>query len=131
VRKKQRASCQYTNFVSAAVEGNFKRMKKMLSKGFDIDTANESGETAFSWCCQYNRLRSAHFLYKNGANINVELLGAENPHDPSAEREKSFPLDIAVCWASPHFRRWLKSVGGRRMKDFPEWEWPPKEKLKW
>ena len=105
-KENQRGEDSYTRFVSAAIEGNQRRMQKMLCKGFDINSSNEAGETAFSWCCQYNKLRSAQFLYKHGANVNVELLGV------------STPLDIAVCWASPHFRSWLILVGGVRKKGF-------------
>ena len=112
-------SDQYGKFIQAALEGNQKRMLAMLRNGFDINSANEEGETAFSWCCQYNKLRSAKFLYKHGADVNLELSGG------------TMPLDVAMCWSSPHFRRWLELIGGQRLKDFCGWSWPPAEKQKW
>ena len=109
----------FTRFICAALEGNQKRMCEMLSKGYNINESNENGETAFSWCCQYNKLRSAKFLYRNGANINALI------------DKKATPLDIAVCWSSPYFRKWLKSIGGERKKDFEAWKWPPSTKINW
>jgi len=111
--------CQRTKFIQAALKGNLKRMAKMLSNGFDINNKNEDGETAFSWCCQFNKLKSAKFLYENGADINIELKGVATP------------LDIAMCSSSPYFRKWLKSIGGKRLKEFEGWPWPPAQKHKW
>lgn len=118
-KKNLRGCDQHTRFISAAIEGNFATMKKLLRKGHNINTSNDAGETAFSWCCQYNRLRSAQFLYKHGADINIILEGNVTP------------LDIAVCWSSTTFRTWLKSVGGVRRKDFKEWDWDRQRKLKY
>ncbi len=92
-------------------------MKRLLAKGHDVNHANEEGETAFSWCCQYNKLRSAQFLYRNGADINRPLNSGITP------------LDVASCWASPGFRKWLKSIGGERKGDWEEWSWPPSVRM--
>ncbi len=105
---------RHTRFIFAALEGNHATMKRILKKGHDINSANDEGETAFSWCCQNNKLRSAQFLYKHGADINHELCG------------KITPLDVACCWASPGLRDWLRSIGGRRNTSWEEWEWPPR-----
>jgi hypothetical protein len=67
----------------------------------------------------------------NGADVDVSLIGCANPYDPSAPREIATPLDIAMCWSSPYFRRWLKSVGGIRHQNFEGWRWPRADKLKW
>ncbi len=85
LRKKvnERGLDRHTRFVSAALDGNHATMKRLLAKGHDINSSNDEGETAFSWCCQYNRLRSAQFLYKHGAEVNVKLTGMQNPHDVS------------------------------------------------
>ena len=115
LRKKvnERGQDRRTRFISAALDGNHATMKRLLAKGHDINSSNDEGETAFSWCCQKNKLRSAQFLHKNGADINHELNG------------QITPLDVACCWASPAFRCWLRSVGGQRNASWGEWEWPP------
>jgi hypothetical protein len=114
-----RGQDSHTRFILAALKGNFSTMRKLLGKGHNINSASEEGETAFSWCCQYNKLRSAQFLYKNGADVNSQLA------------KKATPLDVAVCWSSPTFRIWLKSVGGIRKQKFKEWDWNPKKKLRY
>ena len=116
-RKNMRHLDRQSQFVSAALEGNHAMMKRLLARGHDINKANEEGETAFSWCCQYNKLRSAQFLYKNGADINRPLSSGITP------------LDVASCWASPGFRKWLRSIGGQRKGDWKEWTWPPSVRL--
>ena len=100
-------------FIQAALLTDLDTMEKMLSAGFDINSHSETGETAFSWCCAENKLESAKFLKANGADVNAKI--ADN----------CTPLDVAVCWASPEFREWLRSVGGCRMHDWNEWPWPP------
>jgi ankyrin repeat protein len=112
-RKIMRSLDRRSRFVSAALEGNHAAMKRLLAKGHDVNDSSEDGETAFSWCCQSNKLRSAQFLYKNGADINRRMTNGTTP------------LDVASCWASPGFRKWLKSVGGERAGDWEEWPWPP------
>jgi ankyrin repeat protein len=102
----------FSTFVQAALSGDIDRLKRMLDDGFDVNQSNAEGETAFSWCCTQNVLVSARFLHTNGADVNAPLAGV------------SSPLDIAVCQASPEFRDWLRSVGGKRLKDFEEWAWP-------
>lgn len=92
----------YTLFVQAALSEDLERLQQMLDGGFDINHSEDDGETAFSWCCEKNVLRSAQFLHANGADINAPLGGVTSP------------LDVAVCRASPEFRSWLRSVGGKR-----------------
>ena len=120
-RKSMRTQDRRSKFIAAALEGNHATMKRLLAKGYDVNEANEEGETAFSWCCQYNKLRSAQFLYSNGADINRPLSSGLTP------------LDVASCWSSPGFRKWLKSVGGYRNRDWEEWSWPrsPRLTLPW
>ena len=106
----------FTLFVQAALSGDTDSLQRMLDDGFDVNQSNTEGETAFSWCCAENVLVSAKFLHANGADVNVRLAGV------------STPLDIAVCWASPEFRGWLRSVGGTRLNNFEEWPWPAPQK---
>jgi len=108
---------RHTRFISAALEGNYATMRRLLATGHDINSANDEGETAFSWCCQYNKIRSAQFLYRNGADINLLLSGGITP------------LDVAYSWASPAFRKWLESVGGERKTNYEAHPWPPAMKL--
>lgn len=104
---------RFTSFVQAALSGDIDLLQRMLDEGFDVNQSNDEGETAFSWCCSENVFASAKFLHANGADVNAPLAGV------------SMPLDIAVCSASTEFRDWLRSVGGKRLKDFEEWPWPP------
>jgi ankyrin repeat protein len=107
----------FTSFVQAALSGDIKRLRQILAEGFEVNQTDDEGESAFSWCCQKNVLASAKFLHAHGADVNAPLGGV------------STPLDVAVCWASPEFRDWLRSVGGKRLKDFDEWTGPsPKDK---
>jgi ankyrin repeat protein len=107
------AQDKLTSFIQAALSGDTDSLQRMLDDGFDVNQSNTEGETAFSWCCTRNVLVSARFLHANGADVNAPIAGV------------SSPLDIAVCQASPEFRDWLRSVGGKRLKDFEEWPWPP------
>ena len=100
-------------FIQAARSGDFGTMENMLSAGFQINSHSETGETAFSWCCAEDNLASAKFLHERGADVNAKVA------------DDCLPLDVAVCWASPEFRQWLRSVGGTRMHNWEEWPWPP------
>ena len=104
-------------FVDAACSQNIGLMQNMITAGYEVNQSNSEGETAFSWCCSKNALSSAKFLFNNGADVNVTL-----GSDECGGFAK--PLDVAVCWASPEFREWLRSVGGLRLKDSEEWPWP-------
>ena len=100
--------------IGAVCDNDVKRVRQLLDAGADVNAANESGETPFSFACANNALQVAQLLYERGANINTVDAGGGSP------------LDWAVCWSSPEFRAWLKSVGGRRQDDsYPEWPWPP------
>jgi len=121
-KKKCRGWDEMSIFVDAACSQNIGLMKKMIEKGYDVNQSGVEGETAFSWCCQRNSLSSAKFLFENGADVNATFGSV-------ACGGFSKPLDVAVCWASPEFRGWLRSVGGTRLKDSEEWPWPrPLEK---
>jgi hypothetical protein len=101
------------DMASAASDDDVDRVRHLLDAGEDVDAANESGETAFSYACANNALRVARLLYEGGANIHTVDVGGGSP------------LDWAVCWSSPEFRAWLKSVGGSRHDSgYPEWPWP-------
>lgn len=100
-------------FFKATLACDLETMGKMLDDGFDINSHSETGETAFSWCCAENNLVSAKFLHARGVDVNAKVA------------EDCLPLDVAVCWASPEFREWLRSVGGTRMHNWDEWPWPP------
>ena len=111
----------YDRFVDAALADDLTTLAAMLREGHDINQANEAGETAFSYCCAYKKLAAAKYLYENGADINT------------VDQGNGTPLDWAVCWSAPEFRSWLRSVGGKRNEDHPDWDWPPKglDKQEW
>jgi hypothetical protein len=96
----------------AVSDDDFERVRQLLDAGEGVDAVNESGETAFSYGCANNALRVARLLHERGANINTVDAGGGSP------------LDWAVCWSSPEFRDWLRSVGGLRRDTGPEWSWP-------
>lgn len=104
---------QFERFLDATLREDTATMVAMLDAGFDVNTANHDGETAFSYCCANNKLVAARFLTSRDANINsVDFGGAT-------------PLDWAVCWSSPGFREWLISIGGVRNSAHEPWPWPP------
>ena len=56
----------YDLFVDAALAEDLTTLAAMLREGHDINQANEAGETAFSYCCAYNKLAAAKYLYEKG-----------------------------------------------------------------
>src|SRR5262245_50745532 len=97
-----RDQASFSSFMAAVLAENVSAMEQMIASGFDPNCANEDGETAFSYACANNKLLSAEFLFKQGVNIN------------SIDKGGGTPLDWAVCWSSPEFREWLRSIGGTR-----------------
>jgi ankyrin repeat protein len=72
---------------------------------------------AFSYACANNALAAARLLYAAGADINTTDTGGGSP------------LDWALCWASPRFRKWLIGIGGKRHDNsYPEQPWPRSKK---
>jgi ankyrin repeat protein len=99
--------------VEAVIANNVARIAALLNRGQDINARNERGETAFSFACANNALRSAKLLASRGADINTVDAGGGSP------------LDWAVCWSSPEFREWLIDLGGRRHDEsYEPWVWP-------
>ena len=97
----------------AAQLGQLNTLTVLIESNAPIDWANDDGETAFSYACSRNQLEAAKLLFQHGANVN------------SVDSSGGTPLDCAVCHASPEFREWLRSIGGRRNFDYDEWPWPP------
>ena len=95
----------------AASGGRLKSMRTLIERGANVNYANNDGETPFSYTCAYNQFAAAQILHQNGANINTTDKGGGTPHD------------WAVCWCSPNFRKWLKSIGGIRNTNHEEWDW--------
>jgi len=102
----------FDKFVEVALNEDIEGMSMMLDAGFDVNAANERGETAFSFCCANNKIASAKFLFGRGANVNTVDAGGGTP------------LDWAVCWSSPQFRDWLAGIGGIRKASHEPWPWP-------
>ena len=100
----------------AANDVEFARL--LVSHGADVNLCNESGETAFSYCCANNGLGCARYLVSCGADINTVDEGGGTP------------LDWAVCWSSPEFQEWLATMGGRRKSTHAPWPWPPESRIR-
>ena len=98
--------------LEASRGGKLECMTALIDLGADVNFTNEDNESPVSFACARNQLKSAKLLYSHGADLNQPSNGAS-------------PLDIAVCWASPGFRTWLRLVGAVRLQDFAEWSWPP------
>ena len=99
--------------IDAVVADDVGAVTRLLDSGQDVGARNEHGETAFSFACASNAFAVARLLHSLGADVNTIDNGGGSP------------LDWAVCWASPEFRDWLKSVGGVRHDDsYPEHPWP-------
>jgi ankyrin repeat protein len=58
-------------FVDTVFREDIAAMKSMIAAGYDPDTINENGETAFSYAWAHNKLASAQFLHGIGVNINT------------------------------------------------------------
>ena len=107
----------FDELVEAVVNDDLERIVSLLDTGGDVNTCNERGETAFSFACANNCLGAAKLLYSRGANVN------------SVDAGGGSPLDWAACHASPEFRDWLMTVGGRRHDhSYEPWPWPPPSK---
>ncbi len=103
---------RFEQFVELALNEDIEGMSAMLDTGFDVNGANERGETAFSYCCANNKIASTKFLVARGADVNTVDAGGGTP------------LDWAVCWSSPKFREWLAGIGGVRNASHEPWPWP-------
>lgn len=96
-------------FIVAVLAHNFEAISILYRFYPDVNFRNSDGESAFSYACVEDQFEIAKLLHCLGASINApDLQGAT-------------PLDWAVCHASPEFRTWLKSIGGRRNFNDPEW----------
>ena len=99
--------------IAAVVAHDTATVRRLLDAGEDVNAANESGETAFSYACANDAFAVARLLHSLGANINT------------VDDGRGSPLDWAVCWSSHEFRAWLKSVGGKHHDhSSAEWPWP-------
>ncbi len=91
-----------TPLIDASANGDHSLIRTLLECGAEVNQQSFMGETAFSFACANNHLRCARMLYFHGADINVQI-----GHPPS-----STPLDWAERYASKHFEKWLRSIGG-------------------
>ncbi|PCJ56931.1 MAG: hypothetical protein COA79_17485 [Planctomycetota bacterium] len=102
-----------TVLIDSSSVGDLKLAKELIEFKPNINHKNNSGETAFSFACARDEFEMAKFLYEHGAEINTVDNGGGTP------------LDWAICYASPEFRTWLKSIGGIRKSTHEEWAYPP------
>jgi hypothetical protein len=99
--------------IEAVSANNCQAIASLLAAGQDVNAQNIQGETAFSYACARNAIAAAKLLVDRGADINTIDAGGGSP------------LDWAVCWVSPEFREWLKSIGGKRHDmSYPDQPWP-------
>lgn len=59
-------------FLKAARRGNFEEMKKLLSKGADVNAHGRYGETALFFTTVRGDANAVHFLISKGANVNAK-----------------------------------------------------------
>lgn len=59
----------------AAKLGQLKRVKKLLSRGADVNGSMINGSTALHMAAKYGHLKIMEFLLKNGANVRSVCLG--------------------------------------------------------
>ena len=106
----------YSLLVDAVLDEDLEAIRRLVAKGTNVNDANASGETPLTWAASRNNLRAARLLVQLGADVNKKM------------NDGMTALDVAVCWSSPKFREWLRSVGGVRGWNFDEWPWPPPKK---
>ncbi len=104
---------EFEEFICAVTEGDVQRVAEMLDAGIDVNSANEHGETAFSFACAYDQFEVAKLLHARGAEANSVDVGGGSP------------LDWAVCHASQQFRDWLITIGAKRHDEsYEPWPYP-------
>jgi hypothetical protein len=99
--------CQ-TLLQAAAADGNLDRMRLLLRYGADLETRNDSGETALGYTCSWGQLEAARLLVEAGADVNAVEADPETGYRNTA-------LDCTSRY--PEMAEYLRSVGAKYLHE--------------